>query len=171
MAVFILQVLLQAVGAACYSLFPDWLWTACDALTVVTPLIFGLIPGVICCLPNLIAEILWLMVKGYLGAFLHGIAFMVTVVLLGLAGEALQRRITARMPLRVSCAALFELGLVFENLLYGLLRAAFIVSKTSPVTAGAVLKTTLSVGNPVCLAILIVAIPAARWENGRRTGR
>ena len=76
---FIIQVLSQAIGALFYSSFPDWFWATCDALILVTPLMFGLVPGVICCLPNFVAEIIWLIVKGYLGAFLHGVAFMVAV--------------------------------------------------------------------------------------------
>ena len=161
LSMLILQIVFQAVGATCYSLFPDWLWALCDALIIAAPLAFGLIPGVICCLPNLIAELLWLIVKGYLGAFLHGVAFMTTVVALGLTERALWRRSMATPAACASRAALFELGLVLENLLYCLLRAAFIASKTSPVTVKAVLKTTLSAGNPVGLAFVIVVVMAA----------
>ena len=161
-AIFSLQVVLQVVGAACYSLFPDWLWAICDALILVTPLLLGPVPGVICCLPNLVAEILWLAVKGYLGAFLHGIAFMLTVLALGAAGQAVGRRCVTKAARCVSGAVLFEAGLIFENLLYCLLRAVFIASAASPVTASAVLKTTLSVGNPVCLALLLLVSLAER---------
>ena len=162
---FIIQVASQAIGAAFYSSFPEWFWTTCDALILVTPLMFGLAAGLICCLPNFVAEILWLIVKGYLGAFLHGVAFMAAVVILGLAGQMTERKLQKHqtgkgltISLCVAHTVLFELGLILENFLYCLLRAIFIVSKTSPLTLKAIFKSTLSVGNPVCVVLLIAAV-------------
>ena len=134
--------------------------------------------------------------KGYLGAFLHGVAFMVAVVLFGLIGQAIDRKIHGkefpntksvvgirwsngikagnnahRKSLRqyvIWHTVLFDVALVFENFLYCVLRAIFIVSKTSPITVTAVFKSTLSIGNPVCVVLLIVAIMMI--EGGQQIG-
>ena len=155
-AVFVLQVMLQIVGAVHYDIFPDWLWSICDALILVTPLIFGLVPGVLCCLPNFIAEILWLVIKGYLGAFLHGAAFMAAVVIAGAAEKVIKKK--TGYVRTVLYIFVFEASLILENLLYRALRTVFLSPKTSQFSFDAVFKTTFSLGNAICLLILLFAI-------------
>ena len=155
-AIFALQVMFQIVGAVHYDVFPDWLWGICDALILVTPFILGLIPGVICCMPNFIAEIIWLIVKGYLGAFLHGAAFMTTVVLAGVT-ETFFRKVGFKISVPLYVLA-FEASLIFENFLYRLLRTLFLTSKTSQFTFGNIFRTTFSIGNLVCLLLLLAVL-------------
>ena len=166
---FVVQIIFQIIGAGFYSSCPDWFWTICDALILVTPLIFGLAAGIICCIPNFVAEIFWLIMKGYLGAMLHGIAFMISVIIIGLLAQAVDKKIKNKnnMMIRfcVSHIVIFEIALIFENFLYGLLRAIFIVSAASPLTAESILKDTLSVGNPVCVVLMIIAIELVNRHN------
>ena len=153
---FLLQVLFQAVGSFRYEDFPAWLWSVCDALILVTPFLLGLLPGVICCLPNTVSEILWLILRGYKGAFLHGAAFLLTVLLAGLLEKPLKKTQGKRRFLFYPLA--FEGSLILENTLYRLLRTVFLASKAAQLTAANLLATTLSVGNPLCLGILLLTL-------------
>ena len=93
---------------------------------------------------------------------------MATVVLIGLVAQAVDRRIkrkdklmkqkgTVIARLCVSHTVLFEIALAFENFLYCLLRLLFIASESSPLTMGAIWKSSLSAGNLICIVLLIVA--------------
>ena len=146
--IFLAQILSQVIGAVYYSALPEWFWSIFDALILVTPLIFGLGPGVFCCLPNTAAEVLWFAAKGYMGVLFHGIAFLITVLLEGVLCPGLKK---GRL-------LLFELALVFENALYCLLRQLFLSSSKPQLTMQAVFKTTFSVGNLLCLGLLVFAM-------------
>ena len=157
--IFIIQVLFQIVGSYCYGTFPEWMWSICDALILVTPFIFGLGAGLICCLPNTISEIGWLIMKGYMGAFLHGIAFLLTVVVCGCLQIRLRKK---EIHWYVIC---FEVSLVLENFLYRLLRTVFLTSKTTQLTFLNLFQTNLSIGNIVCLFLLIFLLKRKKNIN------
>ena len=160
-ALFLLESVFQIAGGLLYDVCPAWVWSVCDASLMMIPLLFGLRIGLLACIPNTIAEIVWTVVYGYLSPLFHAAAFLIAAAALGCVKEGLDRRAVRRaIPIKLVC---FELFLIIEELLYVLLRVACGTSPIEALTWERVSVDFWSAGNLLCAAIGLAVL----WKRGR----
>ena len=156
---FLIESLIQILGSIYYkeSLTPswDWVWLTANALIFFIPLLEGMIKGLIFLIPIMISEALWYIKKGYIGAILHAVAFLICGLILG-AAFILINKFIKRIEIKIIISSvLFEAFQLIEEILYYFMRKIF-MNKKSEMTWKNISVTFISIPNPVLLVILII---------------
>ena len=156
---FLIESLIQILGSIYYkeSLTPswDWVWPTANALIFFIPLLEGMIKGLIFLIPIMISEALWYIKKGYFGAILHAVAFLICGLILG-AAFILINKFIKRIEIKIIISSvLFEAFQLIEEILYYFMRKIF-MNKKSEMTWKNISVTFMSIPNPVLLVILII---------------
>lgn len=152
--IFIIEILFQLFGGIFYDALPVWYWSVCDASMLIIPVLLGITIGLIGCIPNIIAEIIWYVSTGYIGTLLHGLSFLLIVVLLGVIETLLEKRQSDYSPIFLLVS--YEISLVLEELFYMTLRVFCGASGFNSLTVSRVSVNLVSVGNIICLIICVL---------------
>ena len=107
--IFLIEAIIEIVGSIYYNSTPNWVWGIANGLVFAIPLLQGIIKGLLCLIPNIICEIIWLILKGYIGTILHSISFLICNLILGIIFI-----VTKRQKLKIK---LIIYPLLFESFL------------------------------------------------------
>ena len=155
---FLIESLIQLLGSIYYkeSQTPswEWVWPTANALIFFIPLLEGMIKGLIFLIPIMISEVLWYIKKGYIGAILHAVDFLICGLLLG-AAFILINKFIKRIEIKIIISSvLFEAFQLIEEILYYFMRKIFL-NKKNEITWKNISVTLMSIPNPILLVILI----------------
>ena len=153
--VFLIEAIIEIVGSIYYNSTSNWVWGIANGLVFAIPLLQGIIKGLLCLIPNIICEIIWLILKGYIGTILHSISFLICNLILGIMFI-----VTKRLKLKIKLIIyplLFESFLLLEEMLYYFMRKIFF-SKKNEFTWKNISVSFMTIVNPVLFIIFIFGI-------------
>ena len=153
--IFLIEAIIEIVGSIYYNSTPNWVWGIANGLVFAIPLLQGIIKGLLCLIPNIICEIIWLILKGYIGTILHSISFLICNLILGIMFI-----VTKRLKLKIKLIIyplLFESFLLLEEMLYYFMRKIFL-SKKNEFTWNNISVSFMTIVNPVLFIIFIFGI-------------
>ena len=153
--IFLIEAIIEIVGSVYYNSTPNWVWGIANGLVFAIPLLQGIIKGLLCLIPNIICEIIWLILKGYIGTILHSISFLICNLILGIMFI-----VTKRLKLKIKLIIyplLFESFLLLEEMLYYFMRKIFL-SKKNEFTWKNISVSFMTIVNPVLFIIFIFGI-------------
>jgi hypothetical protein len=153
--IFLIEAIIEIVGSIYYNSTPNWVWGIANGLVFAIPLLQGIIKGLLCLIPNIICEIIWLILKGYIGTILHSISFLICNLILGIMFI-----VTKRLKLKIKLIIyplLFESFLLLEEMLYYFMRKIFL-SKKNEFTWKNISVSFMTIVNPVLFIIFIFGI-------------
>ena len=153
--IFLIEAIIEIVGSIYYNSTPNWIWGIANGLVFAIPLLQGIIKGLLCLIPNIICEIIWLILKGYIGTILHSISFLICNLILGIMFI-----VTKRLKLKIKLIIyplLFESFLLLEEMLYYFMRKIFL-SKKNEFTWKNISVSFMTIVNPVLFIIFIFGI-------------
>ena len=153
--IFLIEAIIEIVGSIYYNSTPNWVWGIANGLVFAIPLLQGIIKGLLCLIPNIICEIIWLILKGYIGTILHSISFLICNLILGIIFI-----VTKRLKLKIKLIIyplLFESFLLLEEMLYYFMRKIFL-SKKNEFTWKNISVSFMTIVNPVLFIIFIFGI-------------
>ena len=153
--IFLIEAIIEIVGSIYYNSTPNWVWGIANGLVFAIPLLQGIIKGLLCLIPNIICEIIWLILKGYIGTILHSISFLICNFILGIMFI-----VTKRLKLKIKLIIyplLFESFLLLEEMLYYFMRKIFL-SKKNEFTWKNISVSFMTIVNPVLFIIFIFGI-------------
>ena len=153
--VFLIEAIIEIVGSIYYNSTSNWVWGIANGLVFAIPLLQGIIKGLLCLIPNIICEIIWLILKGYIGTILHSISFLICNLILGIIFI-----VTKRLKLKIKLIIyplLFESFLLLEEMLYYFMRKIFL-SKKNEFTWKNISVSFMTIVNPVLFIIFIFGI-------------
>jgi len=153
--IFLIEAIIEIVGSIYYNSTPNWVWGIANGLVFAIPLLQGIIKGLLCLIPNIICEIIWLILKGYIGTILHSISFLICNLILGIMFI-----VTKRQKLKIKLIIyplLFESFLLLEEMLYYFMRKIFL-SKKNEFTWKNISVSFMTIVNPVLFIIFIFGI-------------
>ena len=151
----LVNLVIQIIGYIDYQGVSDFFWDISNAIMILTPLLFGLIAGLLCLVPMFAFELVWFIKLLKPGPLLHVGAYLLMAILLALV----YKKVSALSPVKrsVITGLVFEAAILASEYVYYLSRNLVLVSHPA-VTWPVVSTTFISWANPVVLCIGLIII-------------